>query len=174
MRISYKWFLPVLILVFCCDNTKQQSNITNDFKASTQLITIEDINALGVVEQPLDLIVKDSIFSSWKAYHQILTQTDFIKKADLAFFESDLKSISKLMKPFNDSIPECFKTNGIVSRTKVVTSFIYKMHSTLKLKSVSKKERLDVVKSYMESVTHLNYQLNKKFEYDSYNVDFNE
>ena len=95
MRISYKWFLPVLILVFCCDNTKQQNNITNDFTASKQLITIEDINALGVVEQPLDLVVKDSIFSSWKAYHQILTQTDFIKKADLAFFESDLKSISK-------------------------------------------------------------------------------
>jgi hypothetical protein len=78
------------------------------------------------------------------------------------------------MKPFNDSIPECFKTNGIVSRTKVVTSFIYKMHSTLKLKSISKKERLDVVKSYMESVTHLNYQLNKKFEYDNYNIDFKE
>ena len=174
MRISYKWFIPVLILVFCCNKRKQQSNITDGFTSNKQIITVEDINALGVTEEPLDLAVKDSIFSSWKAYHQILTQTDFIKQADIAFFESDLKSISKLMKPFNDSIPKCFDTNGIVSRTKVVSSFIYKMHSTLKLKSVSKKERLDVVKSYMESVTHLNYQLNKKFEYDSYNVDFKQ
>ena len=116
MRISYKWFLPVLILVFCCDNTKQQNNITNDFTASKQLITIEDINALGVVEQPLDLVVKDSIFSSWKRHHQILIQKDFIKKADLA--HKIKQSISKLMKPFNDSIPKCFNTNGIVSRTK--------------------------------------------------------
>ena len=174
MRISYKWFIPVLILVFCCKKTKQEDNIANDFTSNSQTITIEDINSLGVVKQPLDQVVKDSIFSSWKAYHQILTQTDFINKADLAFFESDLKSISKLMKPSNDSIPLCFNTNGIVSRAKVVTSFIYKMHSTLKLKSISKKERLDVVKSYMESVTNLNYQLNKKFEYDSYNIDFKE
>ena len=174
MRIILTSVLLLVFLILSCKKKETISANKNQTTFNSQVISLDDIKALGVKEEPLDKMVKDSVFTHWKSYQEILTQTTYVRQADLAFFESDLKGISELIKPFTDSIPNCFNTKGIASRSKAVASYIYKMHSTLKLKSLSKTERLGVVKSYLESVSNLNYQLNKKFEYDQYNVGLSD
>ncbi|WP_460220554.1 hypothetical protein [Psychroserpens sp. MEBiC05023] len=128
-----------------------------------------DIEALKYTEFELSSDGQNAV-SDWQNFQELSTQIALLKKADLNFFIGDRLLLKTFLTELRQLMPEQLKTNEILARITALDTKTQRLHSLLTINNVSKEEKLQAIKEFLITVSHLNLQINKKFEFEKNNV----
>ena len=165
-------FLSACILLMClsCKKTTQTSTETSDAPSKSQAITEKDISKLNYLDFAIDNRV-ETIIESWQEFNQLETIIDNTKKGDLSYFKTDAKkNLKTLLSDIRKTIPDTINTPAILARITVLETKLYKTESLSNLSTTKKEELLNTLKELLVSFSNLSFQLNKKMENDSQNI----
>lgn len=171
----YILFNVVLVLVnFGCNKTPSQKPDTITVVSDNiKNITPNDIESFRFDDYALSEDSKTAI-ENWQKYQELNEQIEYIKNADLSFFNGEKKVLKAFINDFKTEMPDSIKTAPILSRITALETMILKLNSTLKLDNVDKTEQLSAVKELLIAMANLNLQINKKFELEANLVDKND
>lgn len=171
MHIKPLIILSFLILLTSCKKTQEETVEENLTKQNTNKgITEQDISKLKYVEYILDSKTEEAI-RDWDEFKQLNDVIINIKKGDLTYFIDNKKVVKLLLKELKQNIPTSISSESILSRILVVETKLLQLESLLNLTTTSKKELLENIKIFLIASSNLNYQLNKKVEFDSRTIE---
>ncbi|WP_100610293.1 hypothetical protein [Confluentibacter lentus] len=166
-------FLVTCVLLMClsCKKTSQTSLENGDDKTKkSQVITEKDISKLNYLDFAIDDRV-EPIIESWQEFNQLEAIIENTKRGDLSYFKTDAKkNLRTLLSDIKETIPDTINTPAILARIKVVETKLYKTESLSNLSTTKKDELLETLKELLVSFSNLSFQLNKKMENDSQNI----
>ncbi len=108
--------------------------------------------------------------NDWQKFQELQNETNDLKKGSLDFFSQDRLLLTTFLAELQTEMPEELKTNEIMARLTALNTKAQKLHSLLTLDNIDKSERLQAIKEYLVTVSNLNLQMNKKFEFDKNNI----
>lgn len=170
MRIKSLIILSFLVLFSACKKTQEVTTETQTEQDKSKEITEQDITKLRYVEYILDSKTED-IVKDWAEYLQLEGVFNNLKKGDLVFFIDNTKAIQLLLRDLKQNIPRPLNSESILSRILVLETKTYKLESLANLSTTSKKELLENIKEFFVSFSNLNFQMNKKTEFDSRDIE---
>ena len=170
MRIKALVILSFLILISACKKTQDETGEDQIEQNKSQEITEQDISKLKYVDYILDSKAV-TIVEDWQEYLQLEDIIANIKKGDLAYFKDNDKVIQLLLKELKQNIPEALKSESISSRILVLETKTLKLESLSNLSSTSKTELIQNIKEFLVSFSNLNFQINKKIEFDNRSIE---
>src|SRR5690606_12338341 len=166
-------FLGACVLLMClsCKKTSQTGIENGDEKTkNSEVITEKDISKLNYLDFSIDDRV-EPIIESWQELNRLETIIENTKKGDLSYFKTDAKkNLKTLLSDIKETIPDTINTPAILARIKVVDTKLYKTESLSNLTTTKKDELLDALIELLVSFSNLSFQLNKKMENDSQNI----
>ncbi len=110
----------------------------------------------------------DKAIADWEEYQELAIQINYLKKADLSFFNGEKKLLKTFIGEFRANIPDQLRSNPIVSRTVIIETTLLKLNENLTITNIEEQVKLLGIKEVLESFSNLNYQINKKLERDIY------
>ena len=159
------------MLTSCKDSTQkaiQDSN--NDNKKSNQIITQTDIAKLKYIDFRLDTKA-EKLIETWDAYNQLQELIKNVKLADFSGLKENNKVLKTLIKDLNKKSPSSLKSPSISARIMVLETKLFKLESLVNLSNINKKELGATIKELLLAFSNLNFQINKKLEKDSQNIE---
>lgn len=170
--MSIKKLCACLFLMgLSCQKTNQTHNDTTNANDNSQIITEKDILELNYLDFGIDDRVTP-IIESWQEFNQLEQIIENTKKGDLSYFKTDgKKNLKTLLSDIRQTIPETLNTPSILARIRVVETKLFKTESLANLSTTKKQDLLDTLKELLASFSNLNFQLNKKMENDSQNIE---
>ena len=163
------FIIMICSLLSCKNNKADQSNIKLVVQDSTS-ITKADIEQLNYTEFILDTD-SDKKIVGWLKYREMADRINELKNADLSFFKSDKKIVETLITEFEDTCPEDISNEAIHARILIVETMYLKLNNTVNMTTSSKSDIKKSITDLLEAFSNLNYQINKKFERDSQNIE---
>ncbi|MGE5944131.1 MAG: hypothetical protein ACM31G_07315 [Flavobacteriales bacterium] len=166
-------FLCAFILLMClsCKKTTQTNTDNVEDASKSQVITEKDISKLNYLDFAIDDRV-EPIIESWQEFHQLESIIENTKKGDLSYFKTDAKkNLKTLINDIRETIPDTINTPAILARITVVETKLYKTESLSNLSTTKKEELLSTLKELFVSFSNLSFQLNRKMENDSQNIE---
>jgi gas vesicle protein len=165
-------FISIICLFFSIVSCKQQkeSEVPIAVEIPSKKITENDISKLKFLEYGLD-VKTEKIIESWEKYKELQDITGKLKKGDLTFFKDNGDAIKTFLKDFKEKIPDTLNTPSIKARINALETKLYKLESVSNLSTTSKEELSFTIKEFLESLSNLNLQMNKKLEKDSQITD---
>lgn len=161
--------LACSILILSCNNSEDQQNITNKNETQTELkISAKAIEAFKYDDYALSDEGQD-LLNEWQKYQELAIQINYLKKADLSFFNGDKKLLTDFIADFSKNIPERLQTNPITSRVVIVETKLLKLNENLTLSNIKTTTKLTSIKEVLVAFSNLTLQINKKLEFDIYN-----
>ena len=163
----------VVLTVFClvligCDGDKSTTNIAGAQTINQKYaITTKAIENFKYTDYALSSAAEKAT-ANWEKYQELASQINYLKKADLSFFNGDRQLLKTTIDTFTAKVPEQLQTNPIISRVVVVETTLLKLNENLRLDNIDEHAKLMSVKAVLESFSNLNYQINKKLEFDIY------
>lgn len=158
-----------VVLCSCKDTNEHTINDEVITENSSRELTESDISKFDYVEFGLDGKT-EQVIANWQEYHQIQDVVNAVKSGDLVFFSSNVETIKTLLKDLKENIPEAVNTPATLARILVLETKIYKLRDLYNLSTTSKAELSEEVKGFLVSFSNLNFQMNKKLERDSQNI----
>ena len=143
------------------DQNAQESNIEQT------LITAKVIEEFDYTDYVLSSR-GEKMVEHWERYKELAIQIDYLKKADLSFFNGDKEVLKKFIEEFKAQIPGILKTNPIISRAVIIETTLLRLNENLTLDNIDNQLKLESVKEVLVAFSNLNYQINKKLERDLY------
>ncbi len=169
-----KYFIVTFCLsmfYFSCNNTQKDTTNEKTFKQPvSKSFSEKDISNLKYVEYTLDVKTKKAI-EDWIKYNDLKEIVQNVKKGDLSYFKDNNKAIKTFLKEFKKTIPDTVNTPSIMARITALETKLYKLESVTNLQTTTKKELGSTIKEFLESVSNLNLQMNKKLEKDSQYIE---
>ena len=169
MSIKIFSILTVLLLFISCKKT-QETTPEETEKQQSKNVTEKDISKLKYTEYALDskteVIIKD-----WQEYYQLKDIIDNVKKGDLSFFYDNEDTIQILIKKIKETIPTDIISDGILARLLVLETKLLKLKSLSNLSTTSKQELLNTIEEFLVAFSNVNFQMNKKVEFDNQNIE---
>lgn len=162
-------FCLCLALTACKDSSDAPEDTTNTETKSNKIITEGDIAKLKYIDFILDEKAETGI-EEWHNYEQLNSIINNIKKADLTDFRDNHKVLVALIKDLKKNIPVALKQESVLARILVIETKLYKLEDVINLSSVQKEELGSTIKELLEAFSNLNFQINKKLEHDSQNI----
>ena len=164
---------PYFLGVFCfsitllsCDQQKESNiKISVEVSAPTK-ITEKDISKLKFLEYSLDVKTEKEI-ENWTAFKELEDLVIRVKKGDLIYFKDNNEAVTKFVTELKEKIPDTLNTPSVNARITALETKIYKLESLYNLSTTSKDELSLMIKEFLESVSNLHLQMNKKLEKDS-------
>ncbi len=155
------------MLISCGNNKSTQGSVdakTTNQKGAITAKAIENFNYTDYVlsENAGKVVV------NWEKYQELAIQISYLKKADLSFFNGDKALLKTFIKEFKEGIPDQLRTNPIVSRSVIIETKLLKLNENLTIDNIDRRVKLLGIKDVLESFSNLNYQINKKIEFDVY------
>jgi len=169
MKFGYIVFnIFFLMLISCADDKNTDENET--IKSSEQEVeisakTIEGFNYKDYVLSS----DAEKVVSNWGKYQELAIQINYLKKADLSFFNGEKKLLKDFITEFKAELPDEIRTNPIVSRTVIIETQLLKLHDNLTLSNIDTKAKLQSIREVLVAFANINLQINKKLEFDIYN-----
>lgn len=168
-----KFFYSIIfisLIISCNNKTEVDTESKNNPELQDNRITEKHIENLKYVDYTLsDETVK--VIKDWNSYQEINTHVEFLKKADFSFFMGEKKAVKTLMDSLEIQLPKAVNTNAIQSRIAVLETSALILQNNLKLTNLDKKVTLLSIKEFLISFSTLNYQINKKVEYDGIDIE---
>jgi hypothetical protein len=118
--------------------------------------------------EKLNKSVNDSVVKHWSEYEQILAQIEFLNQGDVSFFISEAKTINGTLDTLKLKQPKCFSNNAIDSRLMALDVQVNILNQNFILDNISDEVKIQSIKEVIGAVSNLNYQMNKKFEFDEF------
>lgn len=159
-----------MLLVSCKKNQETTTNINAEKNQQNQNITEQDVVKLKYVDYILDDNT-EQVIKDWQEYHQLQDVINNIKKADLSFFKDNDVTIKTLLKNLKDNLPYEVNSESILARILVLETKLLKLESLSNLSTTSKEELLNTIKEFLTAFSNLNFQMNKKVEFDSRTIE---
>ena len=138
-------------------------------KSQRDFLTKEDIASLKYTEYVLgSKALKEP--SSWQKYGELEGLVNDVKNANLSFFKDNKDVLKSFLEDLKSTTPDKINTPAIQARLKIIETMSYKLEDQLMLSQPKKDDVLSSVKSFLEAFSNLNFQINKKLERDSQNI----
>ncbi|WNH14221.1 hypothetical protein [Thalassobellus suaedae] len=170
MNIKFLATLSLFVIFFCCKQ-KQETNLPdNKDENISQDISEKDLSKLNYIEFTLDEKTAKAI-ADWNEYNELQTIATNVKKGDLSYFDNDEDPIKVLIKNSKQTIPNAVNTEPTLARITALETKLYKLENLSNLSTTSKKELTESIREFLESFSNLNFQMNKKLEKDSQNIE---
>jgi 4-hydroxy-3-methylbut-2-en-1-yl diphosphate synthase IspG/GcpE len=168
MRIGF-FLLNVcfLLLINCGDNKLASEYDTEENTSQQPVISAKAIEGFKYTDYVLSQRGEKAV-TDWEKYQELAIQIDYLKKADLSFFNGDKELLKKFIEEFKAQMPSTLKTNPIISRTAIIETTLLRLHENLTLDNIENQLKLESVKEVLIAFSNLNYQINKKLERDLY------
>jgi len=147
------------------------SEVVKDTQEQTDAKTIsqKDIEALRYTDFGLSTDSQKAV-NDWQKFQELNTQIELLKKSDLAYFEGEQLLLKTFLFEFKTEMPQALQTNEILARITALETKALKLNSLLRLNTISKNDQLLAIKEFLITVSNLNLQINKKFEFEKNNV----
>lgn len=172
--MNNKTFLILLVfsLLFSCGNNNSDtpSNTENNTDTQVSKITEKAIEALKYDDYVLSSDA-EQIVVDWLNYQELTTQIGFLKKLDFSFFRNETSVTKEFLTELKTTIPETIDTNPINARLTVVETTLLRLKNNLSIDNLPIEEKLESIKAFLEAVSHLNYLINKKLEFDKTDIE---
>lgn len=163
------FFISVLSLfLFKCEDDKATSEgEESNNKPKKSIITEEAIESFEYTDYVLSTEGETAV-SDWDKYQELSIQINYLRKADISFFNGDKELLQKFVQEFRLGIPKDLKTNPIISRVAIIETAILRFSDNLTLDNIPDQDKLNSVKEVLVAFSNLNYQINKKLERDKF------
>ncbi|NNE32048.1 MAG: hypothetical protein HKN40_06735 [Winogradskyella sp.] len=157
-------------LLFSCSEseTKTADIDTQDTAASEPAISSRVIEGFEYDDYALSREAME-VVGEWEKYQELAIQIDYLKKADLAFFNSDKKLLEDFITELKANMPERITTNPIISRVSIIETKLLKLNENLTISNIDAATKLESIKEVLVAFSNLTLQINKKLEFDLYN-----
>ena len=168
MKIGRIVLTTCYLILMSCGDEKSTTEIS-ETKTTIQknAITAKAIENFKYTDYALSLKAEKAL-ANWEKYQELATQMSYLKKADLSFFNAEKQILKTAIDEFTATIPEQLRTNPILSRAAIIETTLLKLNENLRLDNIDGHVKLMSVKDVLESFSNLNYQINKKLEFDIY------
>ena len=160
-------FLGCLISFSCGDENATSERLASDAANNKDALIVSTIENLDYTDYALSSASEEAVVD-WEAYKELALQISYLKKADLSFFNGEKKVIKTFTEEFITTVPEQLQTNPILSRSAIVETELLKLNENLTLDNIDRATKVANVKALLEAFSNLNYQINKKMEFDIY------
>jgi cysteinyl-tRNA synthetase len=168
MKTPFLSMICLFFLMVSC-NQQKESTVPVTVTVPTKKITESDISKLKFLEYGLDTKTEKEI-QSWEKYKELEDITAKLKKGDLTFFKDNSEAIKTFLKDFKEKIPDTLNTPSVAARIIALETKLYKLESASNLSTTTKEELRVTIKEFLESLSNLNLQMNKKLEKDSQDI----
>jgi len=164
-------FLVILFISSCNNQTTNDSNIIEQIETiDSSQITSRDITKLKYTDFALSNLTKSKT-SNWQKFNELTDKIEILKTGDLSFFSDDKAILVGFLNDLKNEIPESLKTTAILVRLSVIETTFLKLEGLASLSSAKKEDLLIIIKDVLVSYTNLVFQMNKKFEKESQNIE---
>lgn len=174
MQNILKIFIPFLFLLFflsCNSKTTNEAIIVEETVAiDSSKITTKDIAKLEYTDFALSNLSKSKTIN-WQKFNELTDKIETLKTGDLSFFKDDKSILIGFLNDLKNEIPESLNTPAILVRLSVIETTFLKLEGLATLRSAKKEALLIVIKDVLVSYTNLVFQMNKKFEKESQNIE---
>ena len=170
MRLVFLAFLSFCFLITSCKSDKVSEVI---------LETPEQIEARTISKKDIESIRYDEFWLSqdsqkavndWQKFQELNDQVDLLKKGDITYFSSDPLIVRTLLQELRTEMPKQLLTNEISARITALDTKTQKLNSLLRIDNINKEEKLQAIREFLVTISNLNLQINKKFEFEKNNV----
>jgi hypothetical protein len=164
-------FLVILFISSCNTQTTNNSNIIEEIETiDSSQITSRDITKLKYTDFALSNLTKSKT-SNWQKFNELTDKIEILKTGDLSFFKDDKAILVSFLNDLKNEIPESLKTTAILVRLSVIETTFLKLEGLASLSSAKKEDLLIIIKDVLVSYSNLVFQMNKKFEKESQNIE---
>lgn len=164
-------FLVILFISGCNTQTTNDSNIFKEIETiDSSQITSRDITKLKYTDFALSNLTKSKT-SNWQKFNELTDKIEILKTGDLSFFKDDKAILVGFLNDLKNEIPESLKTTAILVRLSVIETTFLKLEGLASLSSAKKEDLLIIIKDVLVSYSNLIFQMNKKFEKESQNIE---
>lgn len=164
-------FLVILFISSCNTQTTNDSNIFKEIETiDSSQITSRDITKLKYTDFALSNLTKSKT-SNWQKFNELTDKIEILKTGDLSFFKDDKAILVGFLNDLKNEIPESLKTTAILVRLSVIETTFLKLEGLASLSSAKKEDLLIIIKDVLVSYSNLVFQMNKKFEKESQNIE---
>ncbi|WP_304140348.1 hypothetical protein [Mesoflavibacter zeaxanthinifaciens] len=168
MRVGLILLNLCFLFVFNCGEDKSSSELkTEEDKAQQPVINVKAIEGFKYTDYVLSTRGENAV-SGWDKYQELAIQVNYLKKADLSFFNGDKSILKGFIDTLKLKTPPILSTNPILSRTAIIETSILRLNENLTLDNIDNQLKLESVKEVLVAFSNLNYQINKKLERDFY------
>ena len=157
--------IVIVIFQFSCKDTKKNKEV---LQKKNEIEVKSNFAFKPFKIEKLNKSVNDSVVQSWKEYEQILAQIEFLNQGDVSFFISEASKLNGTLDTLKLKQPKCFTNNAIDSRLMALDVQINILNQNFNLDNISEELKVESIKGVLEAVSNLNYQMNKKFEFDEF------
>jgi len=172
-NISKIIILVCVLLCFTnCQNNEQQTKISvsNTTEIDSTKITINDISELQITEYAMSQMTKEKT-SNWQAYNELSNKIEILRTGDLSFFRDDQAILKGFLTDLKNEVPESVESQAILVRLKVIETLFLKLEGLASINVAKKKDLLNNIKEILLCYSNLIFQMNKKFEKESQNIE---
>jgi hypothetical protein len=166
MSIKTLSVLCLLTLFVSCKKTQENDTSNTIEKQQIQAITEQDLLKLKYADYVLDFKTEEAI-KDWQEYFQLQEVINKVKKADLSFFNDNEENIKILISKLKENIPNQVNSEGVLARLLVLETKMLKLESLSNLSTTTKQELISIIKEFFVSFSNVNFQMNKKLEFDN-------
>ena len=159
----------ILILFSCNQKKKNNTDYSKETYVSTK-ITGNDISKLKYIEFSLDSKA-EKIVENWEGYSELESIVIKIKKGDLSYFKENGEAIATFVKALKEKVPDTINTASVQARITALETKLYKLESLYNLSNYTKDDLKATITEFLESLSNLNLQINKKLEKDSQHIE---
>jgi hypothetical protein len=166
MSIKTLSVLCLLTLFVSCKKTQENDTSNTIEKQQIQAITEQNLLKLKYADYVLDFKTEEAI-KDWQEYFQLQEVINKVKKADLSFFNDNEENIKILISKLKENIPNQVNSEGVLARLLVLETKMLKLESLSNLSTTTKQELISIIKEFFVSFSNVNFQMNKKLEFDN-------
>lgn len=157
------------VITSCKRDKVSEVIIETKEQIDAKLISQKDIEAIRYDDYELSPDAQKAVID-WQKLNELKTQIDLLEEGDLTYFSGDALLIKTLIKELRTEMPQQLQTNEILARITALDTKTQKLNSFLGLLNSNKDEKIKVIKEFLITISNLNLQINKKFEFDKNNV----
>ena len=164
-------FIILLIVSGCKKEAVIESleNTDSEVLDSTK-ITSNDVSKISYTDYALsDLATKKT--SDWESFRELSNKIEALKSGDLSFFRDDKAILEGFLTDLKNEVPKDLNSTAIQVRLTVIKTVFLKLEGLASLSSAKKEDLLISIKDVLLSHTNLIFQINKKLEKESQNIE---
>ncbi|MEM5563524.1 hypothetical protein WNY78_00340 [Psychroserpens sp. AS72] len=168
-----------LVLLFCLSICVFVTSCKTDKVSEVIVETQEQIDAKTISKKDIESIRYDDFglsrdsekaVTDWQKYQELEIQIDLLKQGDLSYFSGDPLIVKTLLQELRSEMPQQLQTNEISARITALDTKVQKLNSLLTISNIDKTEKLQAIRELLVTISNLNLQINKKFEFEKNNV----
>lgn len=170
MRLKMLFYIGFCLFLTTCKNDKVSEVIEEtQEQIDARTISQKEIEALRYNDFALSTDSQKAV-NDWQKFQELTSHIESLKKGDLSFFNSERLLLKTFLLEFRNEMPQNLQTNEILARITALDTKAQKLNSFLSLDNIEKQDKIVAIKEFLITVSNLNLQINKKFEFEKNNA----